>query len=510
MTRVGIARRRGTRRKSNVQSRLILICLALLLVGTGMALGIFLMANLLDDSTSPKVGVKRLMESKPVAKAVQMLRSHAKKHDITDDDAKHLDDDRQNEPNDDGNLSKIVHSVKSVTFNAGSKTYPYPLDPVSPTATFTNWKAKGGDRYAEYKDGGTPWSITDEIVKQSDDQARSRREHVKKAMKFAWDGYSKYAFGKDEVKPRSHGQDNNWGGIGTTLVDSLDTLWLMGLKDEFWKARDWVRDHLSHDHIGHRVSTFETTIRSLGGLLSAYDWSKDQAFLDKARDLGDRLLKSFKDGASIPNGQVDLTTGSSGNVAWLGGSASTAEAGTLQIENRYLSKVTNEPIYARKTEHVFEVLNEISPSNGLFPYSIRNNAGSVKFTNNHLTFGAMSDSFYEYMLKVWLQGGKTESMYRQMYDKAIQGMHDELLQVSTPSGLTYLADKNGAVLNHKMDHLACFMGGLLALGAYTDPQGLDSTRAQRDLKTGKVRIFSLIVPCECLLSFCIVITYVSL
>ncbi len=73
-----------------------------------------------------------------------------------------------------------------------------------------------------------------------------------------------------------------------------------------------------------------------------------------------------------------------------------------------------------------------------------------------------------------------------MYDKAIQGMHDRLLQVSTPSNLVYIADRNSGKLDLKMDHLVCFMGGLLALGAYTDPQGLESERAQRDLKTGKV------------------------
>ena len=33
-------------------------------------------------------------------------------------------------------------------------------------------------------------------------------------------------------------------------------------------------------------------------------------------------------------------------------------------------------------------------------------------------------------------------------------------------------------------------GGLLALGAYTDPQGLDSARAQRDLKTGKALTYT--------------------
>mmetsp|Transcript_28473 Transcript_28473/g.42085 ORF Transcript_28473/g.42085 Transcript_28473/m.42085 type:complete len:647 (+) Transcript_28473:118-2058(+) len=504
MTRVGISRRRGTRRKSNIKNRLILIGLALLLVGTGMALGIFLVANLLDespgDATTHAVGVNRLIKSKPMERAVQMLRSRGKRTETLvdsnpakdDDDGKHLDDDRQNEDSGDDELTANAHASKSIDSNSkqnGSNLYPYSLDPVSSSATFENWKAKGGDRFAEYKDGGTPWLIIDEIQKKSDDQARSRREHVKKAMKFAWDGYSTYAFGHDEVKPQSRGQSSNWGGIGTTLVDSLDTLWLMGLKDEFWKARDWVRDHLTHEQAG-RVSNFETTIRSLGGLLSAYDWSKDSAFLDKAHDLAGRLIKAFQDDSPIPDGQVDLKTGRTGNVAWLGGATCTAEAGTLQIENRYLSKVIGDPIFAKKTEHVFEVLSKVTPDNGLFPYSIRNSGDSVKFTNSHLTFGAMSDSFYEYMLKVWLQGGKTEQLYRDMYDKAIQGMHDELVQTSTPSGLTYLADKNGAVMDHKMDHLACFMGGLLVLGAYTDPQGLDSTRAQRDLKTGKALTYT--------------------
>jgi len=113
--------------------------------------------------------------------------------------------------------------------------------------------------------------------------------------------------------------------------------------------------------------------------------------------------------------------------------------------------------------------------------------------SDHLTFGAMADSFYEYMLKIWIQGGKQEPMYRQMYDKAMQGMHNELLHVSTPSGLTYLADKVGQGrkggpkrMKHKMDHLVCFVGGMLALGAATDPLGLESARAQRDLQTAKV------------------------
>jgi hypothetical protein len=100
------------------------------------------------------------------------------------------------------------------------------------------------------------------------------------------------------------------------------------------------------------------------------------------------------------------------------------------------------------------------------------------------------------MLKIWLQGGKKETMFRTMYDRAMQGMHEELLHMSTPSGLTYLADKLGKKrIHHKMDHLVCFVGGMLALGAYTDPQGLDSARAQRDLQTAKVSIALTPVVC---------------
>ena len=74
----------------------------------------------------------------------------------------------------------------------------------------------------------------------SDNLARKRREHIKAGMKHAWKGYKDHAFGHDEVTPLSGRSRDNWGGLGTTLVDSLDTLWLMNMKDEFCKgAAPW-------------------------------------------------------------------------------------------------------------------------------------------------------------------------------------------------------------------------------------------------------------------------------
>ena len=72
------------------------------------------------------------------------------------------------------------------------------------------------------------------------------------------------AFGADEIKPVSGMRNENWGGMGMTLLDSLDTLWLMGMKEEFDDATEWVRHNLNFNK-NRMVSTFETTIRALGG-----------------------------------------------------------------------------------------------------------------------------------------------------------------------------------------------------------------------------------------------------
>lgn len=373
--------------------------------------------------------------------------------------------------------------------------YPYSLDPVPNGYNVdTDYHVLGGQRFMEYTTGVSPYILTEDIVERSNQQARSRRTYVHKTMEFVWSNYVKYAFGSDELEPVSGRGSNGWGGQGITLVDSLDTLWLMNMKTEFYQARDWVRDHLNHASVGS-VSVFETTIRDLGGLLSAYDWSGDPVFLEKAIDLGERLLRSF-DGITtgIPYGQVSLKDGSGHNIDWAGNSAILAEFGTIQLEFKYLAKASGRPELCAKTDKVFEIMNEISPSNGLFPYFYSNldydGSHVPKPANSKLTFGAMSDSFYEYMLKLWIQTDRKVPLYREMYDKAMDGMHNELLQTSTPSGLTYIADKDGDSMDHKMDHLVCFMGGLLALGAYTDPNGLDSPRAQRDLKTAKALTYT--------------------
>jgi len=354
----------------------------------------------------------------------------------------------------------------------------------------------GANRYSEYKDGTfVPPKLKASERKDLNEIARARSGIVKKAMQHAWNGYEKYAFGKDELLPISRNGQDNWGGQGTTLVDSLSTLWIMGMKKEFNKARDWVRDYLDFSQVKGGVSVFETTIRNLGGLLSAYDLSGDKVFLDKADDLGMRLMRAFDSRTGIPYGEVELFDGGHAyNTGWHSNQAVLSEIGTLQVEFRYLAKITGKSEYATNAMRALDELLKLDAEFGLYPTFIYNSKQPPSFGNSDISIGAMGDSFYEYLLKVWLQGGKREMKYRHMYDKSVNGIIDKLVHMSRPNYLTYVAElKRGRVV-HKMDHLSCFLGGNLALGAYTHPNGLDSLTAQRQLKTGKQLAYVRSVP----------------
>ena len=80
-----------------------------------------------------------------------------------------------------------------------------------------------------------------------------------------------YAWGEDELRPITK-ERSQWFNLGLTLVDSLDTLLIMDLKDEFLEARNWVEKSLAVNP-DVDVNLFETTIRVLGGLLASFHLS---------------------------------------------------------------------------------------------------------------------------------------------------------------------------------------------------------------------------------------------
>lgn len=130
----------------------------------------------------------------------------------------------------------------------------------------------------------------------SDRAAREdKREIIKKAFSFSWDGYRSKAWKQDELSPISGKHRNPFCGWGATLVDTLDTLWMMELKDDFEEAVDAVKEIDFTTSARNDIPLFETVIRYLGGLVAAYDISGGtyKVLLDKAVELADILMGAF-------------------------------------------------------------------------------------------------------------------------------------------------------------------------------------------------------------------------
>lgn len=84
-----------------------------------------------------------------------------------------------------------------------------------------------------------------------------KMEAVKKAFLHAWGGYE-MVWGHDELLPVS-GQPSDWCGCGMTILDSLDTLWIMGLREQFQRAKEWVSSSLSFNQVSFAFSPFDVT-----------------------------------------------------------------------------------------------------------------------------------------------------------------------------------------------------------------------------------------------------------
>ena len=238
-------------------------------------------------------------------------------------------------------------------------------------------------------------------------------------MRFAWAGYRTYAWGQDELRPVSK-TARNWlgpSGLAASIVDALDTLWVMGLEDEYKEAAEFVRNDLSFDK-DVTVSFFETVIRDLGGLLAAYGLTGDRAFVDKADDLGARLLAAFRSPTGLPYGVVNLRTGTASPQSWSGNSHILAEVGTFQLEFRYLSHVTGKSKYAELADRVSNYVYALPATYpGLYPNNLP--VGGGRGGLEEYSFGGLGDSYYEYLLKQWIFTGRTEAKYLDQYNRAI-------------------------------------------------------------------------------------------
>jgi len=295
---------------------------------------------------------------------------------------------------------------------------------------------------------------------------RARRKFVKEMMKHAWGGYVAHAWGKNEVRPVS--KSGNTGTVfgstdaGATIVDSMTTLYIMEMEEEFAKAREWVGDKLDLAEIMNKeVNIFEINIRYVGGLLSLFALTGDEMYKNKAAEIVDRLLPAFNTPTGIPWGMINLQTGLTRERRM----SILSEFGTMHMEFSYLSDITGNTTYKEKVQVIREYLKGKDKPKGLYPNQI--NASTGQWGQDHSSLGAHGDSFYEYLLKEWIRSDKADELSKEMFDEAMINV-EQILMHNSSQGLTYLADRRGGILAHKMDHLACFTGGMFGLAAVNE------------------------------------------
>lgn len=317
----------------------------------------------------------------------------------------------------------------------------------------------------------------------------SRKEAVRQAFATSWDYYAEHAWGMDEFHPVSQTSRNmgcarnsdSCPPTGWIIVDALDTAMMMNLTSRVAQAREWISTSLDFGKVDSDMNTFETTIRVLGGLLSAHWLSTtfpnvaplrdddvgavgEDLYIEKAVDLANRLLGAYNTKTGIPLSSCIFNTstgvGSHGDM----GSASTAEATTLQLEMKYLAKLTGEPLYWEKAEQVMAAVDAPRHEANLVPIFISPETG--EFTGENIRLGSRGDSYYEYLIKQYLQTGSRERVYLDMWEESLEGMKKHLVTWSQKADFTVLAERQNGLhqpLTGKMDHLVCFLPGTIAL-----------------------------------------------
>ncbi|KAL5015540.1 hypothetical protein ScPMuIL_009810 [Solemya velum] len=309
---------------------------------------------------------------------------------------------------------------------------------------------------------------------------------------FGYNNYMKYAFPKDELNPilcEGRGPDyENPGNINIndvlgdyvlTLVDTLDTLAIMGNETEFRRAVQLVVDTIDFEK-SNTIQVFEATIRVIGALLSAHliiidkqqpfgdmvPDSYDDDLLHLANDLAARLLPAFGNTATgIPYPRVNLKYGVPVDCV---NETCTAGAGTLVLEFGILSRLTGDPIYEslarRAVKRLWDYRSNVT---GLFGNVINIQTGEWKGQMSGL--GAGLDSFYEYLLKSYIMFGDDDDlkMFNESYETIKYHLRRGRVNCNQGEGnppiYVNVNMKTGETVNYWIDSLQAAWSGVQVL-----------------------------------------------
>jgi mannosyl-oligosaccharide alpha-1,2-mannosidase len=302
-----------------------------------------------------------------------------------------------------------------------------------------------------------------------------RRETVKACFSRFWEAYKDRAWMKDELLPISGSGQNNFGGWGATLVDTLDTLFIMDLGQDLADAIQAVSNiDFSRVLAAERINIFETTIRFLGGLLAAYDLTHHPVLFGKAIELGELLYHAFDTPNHMPVLHWDWRKAAEGDEQLAEEQNYLAELGSLSLEFTRLSQNTQDAKWYDVINRITEVLvqqRNLTKLPGMWPVWVNPRAEDL-FSTNRFTLGGTSDSVYEYFAKEFILLNGLSPIYRDLYEQAMSTAIDNLLFRPMSSkedsllmfGTRRIEENLTSTLDAVGQHLSCYTSGMLALG----------------------------------------------
>ncbi|XP_055849200.1 ER degradation-enhancing alpha-mannosidase-like protein 3 isoform X1 [Episyrphus balteatus] len=313
------------------------------------------------------------------------------------------------------------------------------------------------------------------------------KEEAREMFYHAYYAYMENAYPADELMPLSckgryrgvtpsrGDMDDILGNFSMTLVDSLDTLVILGDFAEFESAVKLVIKDVQFDS-DIIVSVFETNIRMVGGLLSAHilteyiqkdlkimPWYKGE-LLEMARDLGYRLLPAFNTSTGIPHARVNLRTGMKDEQLKKSRETCTACAGTILLEFAALSRLTGEPIFEARAHAAMDALWKLRHRGSDLMGTVMN-VHSGDWVRRDSGVGAGIDSYYEYLFKsyVLLGDDKYLARFNRHYNAVMKYVSEG------PMLLDVLMHRPHAKSRNFMDSLLAFWPGLQVLSGDLKP-----------------------------------------
>ncbi|KAI1112635.1 glycoside hydrolase [Nemania sp. NC0429] len=316
----------------------------------------------------------------------------------------------------------------------------------------------------------------------SRDERLTRLAAVRKTFLHSWTGYKKNAWGHDEIKPISGQFKDPFAGWAATLVDSLDTLWLIGLKDEFESAVKACEDIDFGAPKERDINVFETTIRYLGGFLAAYELSdkKYPSLLNKSTEVANLLMSVFDTPNRMPIPRFNWKDYVQGKRQKAPITVLLAELGSLSLEFTKMSQLTGDMQYYDAIQRIYDEMEQGQKKTrlpGMWPVFVDASSSPMSFKGDGFSLGGMSDSAYEYLPKQYLLLGGALEQPRKMYESFIDVAEKHLLRRALHQGnlpIRFFGDVHVSKPLHsepivtttaRAQHLTCFTGGMVGMAA---------------------------------------------